>query len=228
MSSAKPSDFPFPVFRDPSPESAEDPISVSFDEETADALLSEADGAAFDPGRIEVRQRIAQIEKEAYEKAFVLGEKSGRELGEKSVVPLVDKLRRYLDELSRLRKTLLREAERETVELAVQIARAIVEVEVERHPEAVMGNVRKALERLGGEGKVTLRVHPVDASIVWAARESLSPYLDANGELRVEPDEGIDRGGCLAVTDFTEADATIAGQFEAIREQLANAGTERK
>ena len=55
-----------------------------------------------------------------------------------------------------------------------------------------------------------------------------APYLEGKGELRVEPHEEIDRGGCVAVTDFTEIDASISGQCNVLRETFTAARGERE
>jgi flagellar biosynthesis/type III secretory pathway protein FliH len=219
--------FVFPEFGPPLPANPEDPISESFDADADGSRPFEDDEAGERESRIVVRQRVAQVEKEAYEKAFLVGEKAGREFGENAAAPLVEKLGRYLEELSSLRERLLREAERELTELAFQMARAVVSAGIEANPEAVRENARKAIGKISREGRVTLRVHPADVDAVFGNRDALAPFLEGRGELRVEADDAIERGGCLAVTDFSEADATISGQFAVLRERLAKAGEKR-
>ena len=82
----------------------------------------------------------------------------------------------------------------------------------------------RSLLLAGDGGRLILRVNPADTAAIWRERETLAPYLEGKGELRVEPHEGVERGGCIAVTDFAEVDATIAGQCNVLREALANAG----
>ncbi|HEY3490019.1 MAG TPA: FliH/SctL family protein [Candidatus Deferrimicrobiaceae bacterium] len=173
------------------------------------------------PQAEDVNQRIARIEQEAYEKAFVLGEKAGREMGEASVAPLVEKLRVALAEVSTLRAMTLKESEKELVELAFAIAGAVIGREVSQAPTILFENVRRALLLAGDGGRLTLRVNPADAASIWREREALAPFLEGKGELRVEPHEQIDRGGCVAVTDFTEIDASIAGQCDILRETFS-------
>ena len=230
MSSDPRQAYPFPVF-------AED-VSVPeglliFERFDASATRNPADPG--DPDRSadaplppHVQQRIETIGKEAYEKAFLLGERAGRDLGEAAVTSMVEKLAGLIDEISALRPELLREAERELVDLSFRIARAIVGAEIETRPDVVLESAHRGIQRIGTEGKITLRVHPSDANNVWKARDALLPYLSGKGGIVVEPDEAIERGGCLAVTDFTEADATISGQFEVLREHLRKAREETK
>ncbi len=230
MSSDPGPSYPFPVFaeRIAAPEGL--PIFERFDVSTARKTANPADpdpsaDAPLPPG---MQRRIEAIGKDAYEKAFLLGEKAGRDLGEAAVSSMVDKLAGLVGEISTLRPTLQREAERELVDLAFQIARAIVGAEVETSPDVVLESARRAIQRIGAEGRITLHVHPSDANNVWKARDALFPFLSGKGDIAVEPDDTVERGGCLAVNDFSEADATISGQFEVLREHLRAVREERK
>jgi flagellar assembly protein FliH len=181
---------------------------------------------ASDPERQmeDARLRIERIEQEAYEKAFVLGERAGREMGEAAVSPLVEKLSAALDELSKLRGRVMKESERELIALSFSIARAVIAREVSVDPDILLENVRRSLVLAGDGGKLILRVNPADASAIWREREALAPWLEGKGELRVESNETIERGGCIAVTDFAEVDATIAGQCQVLLEALEDSG----
>ena len=230
MSSDPRQSYPFPVFAEHASAPEGLPIFELFDasatRESSDP--GDPDRSADTPLPPGMQQRIEAIGKEAYEKAFVLGEKAGRELGEAAVTSMVEKLAKLIEEISVLRPVLLEEAERELVDLSFRIARAIVGAEIESRPDLVQESARRAIQRIGAEGRITLRVHPSDANNVWKAREALFPYLAGKGDIAVEPDETIERGGCLAVTDYSEADATISGQFEVLREDLRKGREERK
>ena len=230
MSSDLRQPYPFPIFAEHVPEPAGVPIFERFDASDARnpavrGIPAPSNDGPLPPG---MQQRIEAIGKEAYEKAFLLGEKAGRDLGEAAVASMVEKLARLIEEISVLRPALLREAERELVDLSFQTARAIVGAEIETCPDVVLESGRRAIQRIGAEGRITLRVHPSDANHVWKARDALFPYLSGKGDIAVEPDESIERGGCLAVTDFSEADATISGQFEVLREHLRKVREERR
>lgn len=222
MSSERPQGFPFPRFAEAGPQKPLASLFESFDAQGS--VPSSPDPADAERSLEDVQQRIARIEQEAYEKAFVLGEKAGREMGEASVAPLLEKLSAALASVCALRPLLIREAEREVMELSFAIAKAVVAREIDLHPDIVLENVRKALVKAGEGGRVMLRVNPGDAAMIWRERGELSDYLEGRGDLRIEPDPGVERGGCVAVTDFTEADATIAGQMAALYEALSSAG----
>ena len=229
MSSDSRQAYPFPVFAEHVPVPAGLPIFERFDASANrnPAVRGNPDPSPDAPLPPGMQQKIEAIGKEAYEKAFLLGEKAGRDLGEAAVVAMVEKLARLVEEISALRPALLREAERELVDLSFQTARAIVGAEIETRPDIVLECARRVIQRIGAEGRITLRVHPSDANHVWKARDALFPYLSGKGDIAVEPDESIERGGCLGVTDFSEADATISGQFEVLREHLRKVREER-
>lgn len=220
MSSDRTGDFTFPQFLGEGIESPRRELFESFDTEGCPP-----------PGPIDPEQqmedsrlRIERIEQEAYEKAFVLGERAGREMGEASVAPLVEKLSAALAELSRLHAAVLKESEGELIELAFAVARAVIGREVSIDPAILLESVRKSLLMIGDGGRLILRVNPADAAAIWREREALAPYLEGKGELRVEPHDGVERGGCVAVTDFAEVDASIAGQCAVLREALQSSG----
>ncbi|GAB4233380.1 MAG: flagellar assembly protein FliH [Deltaproteobacteria bacterium] len=225
MSSDPRGAYPFPVFAGRIPASDPVPVFERFDAPSPEGVESPAGTVPAGEASLspDLRAQIEMIGKEAYEKAFALGEQAGRDLGEAAVASMVEKLARLLDEISALRPMILREAERELVELSFRIARAIVGAEIETHPDIVLEAARRAIQRIGAEGRITLRVHPSDADNVWKQRDLLFPYLSGKGDITVEPDDSIERGGCLAVTDDSEADATLSGQFEALREHLRKA-----
>jgi flagellar assembly protein FliH len=220
MSSDSRDNFTFPQFLGEGFESSPGELFESFDTEGCPAP------GIVDPERQmeDTRLHIERIEQEAYEKAFVLGERAGREMGEASVAPLVEKLAAALSELSKLHADVMKRSEGELIELAFAIARSVIGREVSIDPAILLENVRKSLVLIGDGGRLILRVNPADAAAIWRERESLAPFLEGKGELRVEPHDGIDRGGCVAVTDFAEVDATVAGQCDVLREALFSDG----
>jgi flagellar assembly protein FliH len=220
MSSDRSGKFSFPQFFGDSAPPQPTELFESFDTEGCNPP-----GQADPEMQMEdARLRIERIEQEAYEKAFVLGERAGREMGEASVAPMVDKLRAALDEISSLRARVLKESERELIELGFAIACAVIGREVSLDDKVLLENVRRSLLLAGDGGRMILRVNPADAAAIWREREALAPYLEGKGELRVEPHDTVERGGCIAVTDFAEVDATISGQCRVLREALDESG----
>lgn len=218
MSSSNGAPFPFPVYAPSGAEPEGNPIERPLEPDApGDRMPREWDTV---PEEDDLPQRMERIEREAYEEAFRQGERAGREYGEKTVAPLLEKLRTTLEDLANVRQSLLREAEREVVDLSFRLARSLVGDHADRSPDTVLETARNALARMANEGTVTLRANPADVDTLWKARPELARYLDEGARLRVVPDESVARGGCLAGSDFSEVDATIDGQLQILRERL--------
>lgn len=213
--------FPFPDFSAGRPvRPTEADVFEEFDNPSTARRRSADPSTEPDRYLSEIQEKVAEIEKDAYEKAFLLGEKAGRELGEATMTTQVENMAFCLDEIAALRKTILREAEKDLVELSFRIARAIVGAELALDPGKVFESARKSISRLEGTGRATVRLNPADIDAVWSRRTELAPWLEGRGDLRVESDPRIERGGCLAYTEDSEVDATIEGQFTSMRDEF--------
>ncbi len=113
-----------------------------------------------------------------------------------------DAIRRHLDELAA-----------SAVDLALQLAEAVLEREVRTAGDPGADALRRALAALPGEVPVTVRLHPDDLA-------ALDPgWLD--GRVSVCPDPCLARGDAVAETDRNLVDATLAGALARVREVLA-------
>lgn len=74
------------------------------------------------------------------------------------------------------------------------------------------------------DGLIRLRVHPDDLPAVAAARGQLAERLGGEGTLEVEPDESVERFGCVVETPVGRVDARLATQLEALRAALSEPG----
>lgn len=88
-------------------------------------------------------------------------------------------------------------AEEAVTELALEIARKVVEVEVKTNPEAVKRAVSQALNELKGKN-ITVRLNPEDFSLF---NDDLS-LLNLEGvSVRFVADEAVERGGVVAESE---------------------------
>ncbi|MFN4178827.1 MAG: FliH/SctL family protein [Armatimonadota bacterium] len=89
-------------------------------------------------------------------------------------------------------------AEEAVTELALEIARKIIEVETKINPEVVRKAISQALQELKS-GTVTVRIHPEDFSLLGNDLSWLN--LGEGVSVRVVPDETIERGGVIAESE---------------------------
>lgn len=167
----------------------------------------------------EARSQAAEIERQAREagRASVQAEVAAEVA--RLAAPWHEQLTNTLDELATLRATITAQAERNLVQLALEIARKIVHREVTIDGEIVMTLARIGLTRGHSRTPATIHLHPDDFAYVSTHREQL-----VSGQaLELVEDRSIMRGGCLVRTEMGDVDARIDQQFIEIERAFLDA-----
>ncbi len=183
-------------------------------------------GSALD--RASGHRTPADLEQEAYCRGFTDGEASGYAKGERSgteraaaeLTPLVTALRGILAELQGLRERSLREAEREIVLFALEVARRVVGREVRAGAEVTAAIVSGVLRRLEHAERILLRLNPADLERLERGQAELLAQWTAGGRVRLEADPAVPPGGCLADSDAGEIDARLERCFAVVENAL--------
>jgi flagellar assembly protein FliH len=173
-----------------------------------------ADPAPAERLRREWEQRVA----DAHAAGQREGEAAGRARAAAEMESALGRLAATLDELAALRARLRREAEADTVKLAIAIARRVIRRELAVDPEALHGLVLAALEKLQGQEICRVRVHPQHvAAIAALLRKSAGGAV-----IEVLPDASRDPGAALFETDRGNLDASVESQLGEIERGLAD------
>ena len=164
----------------------------------------------------EARLKVSEIEKEAYEKGFAEGQKTGSEVGEKMAEALLQQYSASLDALNGLRSELFATSEREIIRLALEIARKIIKREVAIDEELILALVKVALARVADQTLITVRVNPKDHHAI-ERHQAAAPETGALSEsIKLVEDPLIARGGCIIETQSGTIDARIEEQLREI------------
>lgn len=160
--------------------------------------------------------RLASLEREAFAKGYEQGERAGAEAGAKRADAMLRRLAQTIEELADVRRSMVRQTERQMVQLALAIARRIVRREVSIDSDLTITMARVALERLGDSTSVTIRLNPDDFEATSGRRD----VLLAGSHVTVVPDGAVSRGGCLVQSDFGYVDASVDAQFQELARAL--------
>ncbi len=160
----------------------------------------------------EQQAQLAALEREAFTKGYAQGERAGLEAGGKRAEAMLRRLAQTLEELSGLRDNMVRQTERELVQLAMAIARRVLQREVSVDPELAAALAHIALERLGGARPATVRLHPDDYASVTAGQGAVL----GGRQVQIVPDPSVSRGGCLVESEFGFIDASVDAQVDEI------------
>ncbi|HXK07121.1 MAG TPA: FliH/SctL family protein [Verrucomicrobiae bacterium] len=184
-----------------------------------EAAKSPSPPGVEDQVRIEqLQQQMNQRAQEAHTQGRREGEAAGRTQAAAEVRPVIERLARAIDEISGFRARLRREAEADTIQLALAIARRVLRRQMAVDPEALHGLVLGALEKLEGQEVSRVRLHPSHAAVVSACLEQ---YGSAN-RIEILPDASREPGTVIFETPRGNLDASIDSQLQEIERGLAD------
>lgn len=161
----------------------------------------------------QLRKLREKAHSEGYAAGFEQGRLAGLGEGRKQCSILTEQLaslaREFRVELSRADEQLAREV----LDLALDVAKAVLKSGLEARPELVIPVVREAIRYLPAiQQPATLHLHPDDASLV---KDNLLDEL-AQADWRILEDPTLERGGCHVETASNKIDASIATRWQRI------------
>ncbi|MFZ0451508.1 MAG: FliH/SctL family protein [Desulfatiglandaceae bacterium] len=165
------------------------------------------------------RDKIAALEREAYEKGFAQGQKDGLDLGERKALETWKQMSALFKELESLKGRAFSESEEEIVQLSLAIARKIVKREVSLDTDMVRRSVRSASEFLNDKSFMRVLIHPNDM-------KNLEQYLPELAEdkkiqrFELAEDNCVGPGGCILESGFGRINATIEGQLDELEMEI--------
>jgi flagellar assembly protein FliH len=185
---------------------------AELEEEVAD-LVEEAPPAP-DFVAIEEAARV-----QGYQLGYEQGHAEGMAAGEAQLAPLVQRLSALLNGIHENHTAFYRAAERQVVDLALQIAQKVVERELENMPDLAINVIRAALEEMDVRTAIRVRVNPDDFEVLQRRWSSVVPSGVSSERIELQPDERIQPGGGVIETTHGQVDAQLATKLE----QLGNA-----
>ena len=164
--------------------------------------------------------KAAQLEQEAYEKGFAQGEKDGLELGEKKAAKFVEKIENLFMESIPLKDEIIKQHEKEILDLIFAVAGKIVHHQIEFDESTVKDTILSALKLSVQKSKIVIRVNPKDYDFVEKLRPDLFAKFNEVKSIIISSDQSISRGGCFLETPGGDVDARVEAQLEKIRQSL--------
>jgi flagellar biosynthesis/type III secretory pathway protein FliH len=160
------------------------------------------------------QEHVMDVEKQAFEQGYAEGERIGKQMGEKMVETIVKRYETSIVQLAETHKTLADAVEQETVRLALEISRKIVQRELTMDPDIVAALASVALKRVSNHQSITLRVSRQDFGRVRVAVANVNPAVT------VKDDATLERGDFVIDTAQTHLDGRVSSQVNAISRAL--------
>jgi flagellar assembly protein FliH len=175
----------------------------------------------------EIRDRISKEElrwKDMVEQAHARGVKEGLQEGKKQghqeIEPVLELMRQWVAVLDAEKTEFFSNLEESLLKLAVFITEKIIAREIRQDPKIVRNLVSSALARVSHGGKIIIRVNSDDMETVQSmSLPELLPQGTA-GDIVIEADNSVGRGGCLIETPGGIIDAQIQTQLEELCKEI--------
>ena len=139
-----------------------------------------------------------------------------------------ERLARAVADLRRTGERLAEQTTADALEMAMLIARRIIEGELKTNPAALTGLIRSAVARLGESRKIQLRLHPGDAANVEAAGDGGPLAGVAIARVEIRPDAMLSPGDCIVDGEQGTVDGRVATRLEEVRRILTRALAEEE
>lgn len=181
----------------------------------------------------QLREELEKVRKESYEVGYRDGLEAGREEGYHQ--GLVEAERNFREQqwrqqqhfqqlLSNMMEAIQNElkaffsrAEEAVTELALEIAKKVVDGEVKTNTEIVKRAVSQALDQLKG-GNITVRLNPEDFLLLGDDLSLVN--LDRGFSVNFVPDEKVERGGVIAESEQGVVDLQPSTKFSLLQVEV--------
>jgi flagellar assembly protein FliH len=174
------------------------------------------------------QENVSMIEQDAYEKGFVQGEKDGFELGERKANKVIENIEKLFDEMSSLKQEILKQHEKEILDLTFAIAEKIVHHVTRFDKGGVKEAVFNALNLTIEKSEIVLNINPKDYDYIEELRPAIFKKYKELKSITVTSDPSITRGGCFLKTPYGDIDAEIETQLEKIYQCLQDNFNEKE
>ena len=181
------------------------------------ALISESRAS-------ELQQGSEACVRTAYAQGLAAGEAAAAQHAQQKLDPVLNRLNGIITELTSLRKRTRAEAEDDAMKLAIAIARRVLYRELATDPDAILGLVKAAFDKLNARETHRLRVSPSDAAAIHEHRAK----LQLPPALEIVSDGSLTPGSAIFETTRGDLDASVDTQLAEIDRGLTDILKRRK
>lgn len=193
---------------------------------------------------LELEKKVADLQVElqqqkektvsAIQSAYTKGKTEGRETGradglktasetfQKKVDQMQQRFESMLLVLETSKRSIFHHTEHLLIKLCLIMVKKILRREVTADREIVLSVVKQALSYIGHHEKMVIRVAPDDLEIVSGRKDFWLPIAERLKEIAIEPDERIERGGCIIESNSGIVDARLGVQISELEALVEN------
>ncbi len=157
------------------------------------------------------------------ESARLEGIQAGISQAEEDYGSAIKALNNICTQLSTLQETIIKNSSGELLDFALAITDRILRFSVTDQDETIVATIEEALQRAIRSEEFTIYLHPEDIDIVQQKSADIIAGISGLDNILLKSDPAVGRGGARLESDNCTIDATLASQFETIRDEILRA-----
>ena len=164
--------------------------------------------------------KIKDIEAKAYKKGYETGLKEEKKNIAEKMTNIINLLKSAINQTRQFEDQINQAAEKETVKLAIAIAKKIIISEVMINEEIILNVVKNSLKLVMNQDRYLIKINPADLGIMQNAQPEFSEVIENYEDIIFESDESIEQGGCLIETNYGNIDGRLDQQMQVISDLM--------
>ena len=124
------------------------------------------------------------------------------------------------EQLDTIRETIIANSSDELTEFALLIAEKIIRTALKDQDHSIIATIQEALSRSVKSDEFTIFIHPDDYQIIVDKSADLIAGVSGLSNIVIKADPTIEQGGAKIESENCIIDATVASQFETIRDEI--------
>ena len=201
--------------------SADERIIMDLEKKAAELRLS------VENERKELPAKLASAREQGYKEGFSTGEAAGREKTakeyERTIDTLQQKVRDFCGALDHAKKTVFANAHSVLLAFCFEFAKKIIHTEVSAQPDIILPVLKKALSYIADRERLVIKVAKDDWESASGRKDFWIPVGEKLGSVVVEPDERVEKGGCIIESNSGVVDARLGVQIEELKDVVCKA-----
>lgn len=168
------------------------------------------------PNNDSIDTLVQEAEQKGYTAGFEKGKNESMLIESQKLSPMMTALAEAKASINRHMANRQADIERDAIQLAVSVARNMLQHHINRKPEPTLHIIRSAISMAMGQPNLRIKTHPEDSEAVRVILQDMIPDASDEENVDIVVDRNIDKGGCLVHSDFGTIDARIDQQLSTI------------
>lgn len=164
-----------------------------------------------------LEQNALSIEREAYEKGYLSGEKAGIEMGEQKAALLLERLEVIISQIESLKENIIKEAESHILGIALEIAQKIVLEEISVKPEVMVRMTKEAMKKIERIGQIAIKISPLLYELFMKFKPDL---MELHADIIFDIDPSMAVTGTAVIGHLDEVVTDINEQLNNISDDI--------